>query len=42
MIDAINAVQGGGSINDRIDALNQQIDSNRSSCQTSDQAYQKR
>jgi hypothetical protein len=41
MIDAINAVQGGGSINDRIDALNQQIDSNRSSCQTSDQAYQK-
>jgi flagellar biosynthesis chaperone FliJ len=40
MIDALNAVQGGGNINDRIDALNQQIDSNRNSCGTSDQAYQ--
>jgi uncharacterized FAD-dependent dehydrogenase len=40
MIDAVNAVQGGGSINDRIDGLNQQIDTNRSSCSTSDQAYQ--
>jgi hypothetical protein len=40
MIDALNAVQGGGSINDRIDALNQQIDSNRSNCATADQSYQ--
>ncbi|HEY3095742.1 MAG TPA: hypothetical protein VGK05_02805 [Acidimicrobiia bacterium] len=40
MIDALNSVQGGGSINDRIDGLNQQIDSNRNSCSTSDQAYQ--
>jgi hypothetical protein len=40
MIDALNSVQGGGSINDRIDALNQQINANRDSCGTSDQAYQ--
>jgi hypothetical protein len=40
MIDALNAVQGGGSINDRVDSLNQQVNSNRSSCATSDQAYQ--
>jgi hypothetical protein len=40
MIEALNAVQGGGGINDRIDALNQQINSNRDSCATSDQAYQ--
>ena len=40
MIDAINVVQDNGSINDRIDALNQQINDNRSSCQSSDQAYQ--
>jgi hypothetical protein len=40
MIDAINVVQDGGGINDRIDALNQQINDNRSSCQSSDQAYQ--
>ncbi|HMF84329.1 MAG TPA: hypothetical protein VKI01_13745 [Acidimicrobiia bacterium] len=40
MIEAINVVQNGGTINDRIDALNQQIDGNRGSCSTSDQAYQ--
>jgi hypothetical protein len=40
MIDAINVVQNGGGINERIDALNQQINDNRSSCQSSDQAYQ--
>jgi len=40
MIDAINVVQNGGVINDRVDALNQQINDNRSSCQSSDQAYQ--
>ena len=40
MIDALNVVQNGGGINDRIDALNQQIDGNRGSCSTSDQAYQ--
>jgi hypothetical protein len=40
MIEALNAVQGGGNINDRIDALNQQIDGNRSNCSTADQSYQ--
>jgi flagellar biosynthesis chaperone FliJ len=40
MIDALNAVQGGGNINDQVDALNQQIDSNRSNCSTADQSYQ--
>jgi hypothetical protein len=40
MIEALNARQAGGSIDDRLDTLNQQIDSARSSCATSDQAYQ--
>jgi chromosome segregation ATPase len=39
-LSALNAVQGGGSINDRVDALNQQLNANRESCATSDQAYQ--
>jgi hypothetical protein len=40
MIEALNAVQGGGNINDRIDALNQQIDSNRNNCSTAGESYQ--
>jgi hypothetical protein len=40
MIEALNAVQAGGNINDRIDGLNQQINSNRTSCASSDESYQ--
>jgi hypothetical protein len=40
MIEVLNARQAGGNIDDRIDALNQQIDSSRSNCSTADQSYQ--
>jgi hypothetical protein len=40
MIDALNAVQGGGDINDRVAGLNDQIDSNRNNCSTADESYQ--
>jgi uncharacterized membrane-anchored protein YhcB (DUF1043 family) len=39
-ISALNTLQDQGSIDDRVDALNQQLNANRDSCATADQAYQ--
>jgi hypothetical protein len=39
-LSALNTLQDGGSVNDRVDALNQQLNATRDSCATADQAYQ--